>query len=130
MSTPASNYWTPDPATVLRLYTELDKGPGWLELDWKCPGRRAPSPQGEEVAQPVDNEEAPKEEEKDDGFDFEDDSPAPSVGFGTPQQRRTPGSSLRGSARKKTTSLDSVLSNMRRHRIIEEKEMGGQGGGS
>ena len=80
------------------------------------------------MAEPIESVEAPKEVEKDDGFDFEDDTPAPSGGFGTPQQRRTPGSSLRGSARKKTTSLDSVLSNMRRHRIIEEKEMGGQGG--
>eukprot|EP00092_Neocalanus_flemingeri_P057201 GFUD01067919.1.p1 GENE.GFUD01067919.1~~GFUD01067919.1.p1 ORF type:complete len:131 (+),score=56.66 GFUD01067919.1:45-437(+) len=126
-SASTTSYWTPDPSTVLKLYTELDKGPGWLELDWKCPGRRAPSPQGGEVAQPVEDGDAPKVEEKDDGFDFEDDIPAPSGGFGTPQQRRTPGGSLRGSARKKTTSLDSVLSNMRRHRIIEEKEMGGQG---
>jgi len=125
MSSTSTNYWTPDPSTVLKLYTELDKGPGWLELDWKCPGRRAPSPQGEEVAHPAEGEDTPKEEEKDDGFDFEEDTPAPSGGFGTPQQRRTPGASLRGSARKKTTSLDSVLSNMRRHRIIE-KEMGGQ----
>ena len=72
-------------------------------------------------------DEKPVEEEKDDGFDFEDDAPPPSGGFGTPHQRRTPGTTLRGSARKKTTSLDSVLSNMRRHRIIEEKEMGGEG---
>lgn len=99
-----------------------------MELDWKCPGRRAPSPQKEEVTEPVESRET-VEEEKDDGFDFEDDAPAaPSAGFGTPHQRRTPGSTLRGSARKKTTSLDSVLSNMRRHRIIEEKEMGGNSG--
>ena len=71
-------YWTPDPATILRLYKEMEEGPGWLELDWKCPGRRAPSPQKEEVTDPVDNEETP-EEEKDDGFDFEDDSPAPTI---------------------------------------------------
>ena len=80
------------------------------------------------MTEPVENREI-VEEEKDDGFDFEDDAPAaPSGSFGTPHQRRTPGSSLRGSARKKTTSLDSVLSNMRRHKIIEEKEMGGTGG--
>ena len=57
---------------------------------------------------------------KDDGFDFEDEAAA-----GTPTQRqRTPGGALRGSARKKTTSLDGVLSNMRRHKIIEEKMAG------
>merc|ERR1712179_18839 len=38
------------------------------------------------------------------------------------------GSSLRGSARKKTASLDSVVRNMRRHKIIEEEEMGGESG--
>jgi hypothetical protein len=32
------------------------------------------------------------------------------------------GSALKGSARKQTTSLDSVLSNMIRHRKIEEME--------
>ena len=47
----STEYWTPDPATVLRLYTQLEKGPGWLELDWKCPGRRAPTPEGEEAAE-------------------------------------------------------------------------------
>ena len=30
------------------------------------------------------------------------------------------GGALKGSARKKTTSLDGVLSNMRRHKIIED----------
>ena len=44
-----------------------------MELDWKCPGRRAPSPQREEVTEPVENREI-VEEEKDDGFDFEDDA--------------------------------------------------------
>ena len=52
-------------------------------------------------------------------FDFEDEFTSSGT-FDTPQQRRTPGGALKGSARKKTTSLDGVLSNMRRHKIIDE----------
>lgn len=74
------------------------------------------------MIKPVENEDTQKEKEKDDGFDFDDDISGPSAGIATPQQRRTPGSNLKGSARKKTTSLDSVLSNMRRHKIIDEKD--------
>jgi len=40
----------------------------------------------------------------------------------TPKLRRTTEPTARGSARKKTTSLDTVLSNMKRHRQIEESD--------
>ena len=40
---------------------------------------------------------------------------------------RNPGSELKGSARKQTTSLNSVLSNMKRHMKIEQT-MDGAGG--
>ena len=52
-------------------------------------------------------------------FDFEDEFSSTGA-FDTPQQRRVPGK-LTGSARKMTTSLDGVLSNMRRHKIIDLK---------
>jgi len=110
-------YWAPDPATILRLYTEMDKGPGWLELDWKCPGRRPPTPPDERDK--VVEEEVPEDDGKDLAFDFEDEF-ASTGAFDTPQQRRPLGGALKGSARKKTTSLDGVLSNMRRHKIIED----------
>ena len=50
-----------------------------------------------------------------DDFDFEEES--------TPQLRR-PGKSpaLKGGAKKRTTSLAGILSNMQRHRIMDQKE--------
>jgi len=38
-------------------------------------------------------------------------------------QRRNPNSELKGSARKLTTSFGNVLSNMKRHRQLEEMDM-------
>ena len=110
-------YWTPDPATILRLYKEMEEGPGWLELDWKCPGRRPPSPP-EDQDQEEEEEQAP-DDSKDLAFDFEDEF-ASTPSMSTPGQRRPPGGALKGSARKKTTSLDGVLSNMRRHKLEED----------
>ena len=56
-----------------------------------------------------------EEENKD--FDFEEEG----GGLVTPQ-RRNPGAELKGSARKLTASLDSVLSNMKRHRQIDQMD--------
>lgn len=95
----------------------LFPGPGWLELDWKCPGRRPPTPPDE--ANKVEEEDAPADDGKDLAFDFEDEFTSSGT-FNTPQQRRPLGGTLKGSARKKTTSLDGVLSNMRRHKEIED----------
>lgn len=55
-------------------------------------------------------------EEKSD-FDFMDEMSAPKF---TP--RRTGEGGPKGSAKKKTTSLDGILSNIRRHRKLEEME--------
>ena len=66
----------------------------------------------------IEEKEVAKPETKTNHMDFEDEDEA--VPFATPTRGRTPGGP-KGSARKKTTSLDNVLSNMRRHRI-EEKE--------
>ena len=93
-------------------------GPGWLELDWKCPGRRPPTPP-DEADNGAEEEDTAQDDEKDMAFDFEDEFSS-SDNFNTPQQRRLGGGGLKGSARKKTTSLDGVLSNMRRHKIIED----------
>lgn len=57
-----------------------------------------------------------RQEEKSD-FDFMDEMSAPKF---TP--RRTGEGGPKGSAKKKTTSLDGILSNIRRHRKLEEME--------
>lgn len=57
--------WEPDPKIIVELYEKLAKGEK-LELEWKCPGRRSPSPEkkdtdGEKMEEMV---EQPQEEEK------------------------------------------------------------------
>lgn len=104
--------YLPPPEKILELYKKVDQG-FVLELEWKNPGRRAPTPEKEEQA------EQQEEEVEDTGKDFDFEEESREV---TTPQRRTPGSALKGSARKQTTSLDSVLSNMARHRQIEEME--------
>ena len=85
-----------------------------LDLDWKNPGRRPPTPVVEDKPEEANLPEV--EENKD--FDFEEEGAG---GLVTPQ-RRTPGSALKGSARKQTTSFNNVLSNMKRHREIEQMD--------
>ena len=115
--------WMPPPDRIIELYEKLaaeaEAGrPAVLDLQWKCPGRRPP-PQEQEEQQEAEEKEEVKPETKTNHMDFEDEEDE-AVPFSTPTRGRTPGGP-KGSARKKTTSLDNVLSNMRRHRI-EEKE--------
>ncbi|PSN50912.1 PAXIP1-associated glutamate-rich protein 1 [Blattella germanica] len=103
--------WEPSAADIASLYEQIDKE-GVLELEWQCPGRRVPSPAQDEFYQ----EDEESSEEKSD-FDFMDEMSSPKF---TP--RRTGEGGPKGSAKKKTTSLDGILSNMRRHRELEKME--------
>ena len=47
-------------------------GPGWLELDWKCPAKRPPTPPGQENEEEEEEEEA--DGEQDAFFDFDDET--------------------------------------------------------
>ena len=87
------------------------------ELKWKNPGRRSPTPEAVESTEETDTSEQ-EVENKDFDFDAEDFG----GGVVTPQ-RRNPNSELKGSARKLTTSFGNVLSNMKRHRQLEEMDM-------
>ncbi|KAL3278861.1 hypothetical protein HHI36_016380 [Cryptolaemus montrouzieri] len=103
--------WEPSAETIDNLYSILDKGK-IPELNWKCPGYRTPSPEIKEQ-----NEESRSEEvENKSDFDFMDE-------MGTPKLKiRNKGEdTLKGSAKKKTTSLDGVLNNMRRHNMLPSK---------
>ncbi|PNF22854.1 hypothetical protein B7P43_G16599 [Cryptotermes secundus] len=107
--------WEPSPGDIAALYDRVDRE-GVLELDWQCPGRRVPSPAQDDFYQEDEESLESKPEEKSD-FDFMDEMSAPKF---TP--RRTGEGGPKGSAKKKTTSLDGILSNIRRHRKLEELE--------
>lgn len=109
------NAWMPDPIELEELYNNIDKQ-GTLTLEWKCPGRRAPSPVGVSKENQPNVPESPIREEKSD-FDFMDEVNSLNL-----RVRREGEDTLRGSAKKKTTSFDGILSNMIRHKRIEQME--------
>jgi len=133
--------WTPSPEEIIALYSTMESKE-YLPLEWKCPGRRPPSEDGMEEEK--DDKEEAVEEEVDKNFDFDEsdgtedavNTPGKSK-FSTPQHKRlrtpgTPGCGLQGlrtpgtpgsvigSARKVTTSLNDVLANMRKHKILDD----------
>lgn len=107
--------WMPEPAELEELYKALDKS-GTLPLEWKCPGRRPPSPVPTSKENQPELPASPIREEKSD-FDFMDE-----VNSLRLRVRREGEDTLRGSAKKKTTSFDGILSNMIRHKRIEQME--------
>ncbi|CAG0908564.1 unnamed protein product, partial [Darwinula stevensoni] len=94
----------PPPDVIVDLYEKLATGE-IMKLKWQCIGRRAPA---DKLSQ-LENKNL---QSSDDGifFDFDETPETPL------QPVRTPGSAQpRGSARKKTTDLSSIISNMQRH---------------
>lgn len=107
--------WMPDPNELEELYKSFEKS-GTLNLEWKCPGRRAPSPVPVSKENQADVPTSPIREEKSD-FDFMDEVSSLRL-----RVRREGEDTLRGSAKKKTTSFDGILSNLIRHKRIEQLE--------
>lgn len=108
-------HWMPDPNELEDLYKNIDKS-GTVSLNWKCPGRRAPSPLHVSKENQPEMPASPVREEKS-NFDFMDEVSSLRL-----RVRREGEDTLRGSAKKKTTSFDGILSNMIRHKRIEQME--------
>ncbi|XP_076615374.1 PAXIP1-associated glutamate-rich protein 1 [Chaetodon auriga] len=122
--------WMPPPAEIKRLYELLAKGE-MLELDFVPLPRRPPTPERTPSPDRDDEEEAAKEREREERerkpptpteFDFDDEQMQATPKNAFINRRRTPGSSARSSV-KREARLDKVLSDMKRHRKIEEHIM-------
>ena len=141
--------WRPKKAEdVVRLSEAVHNSPdGTIPLSWQCPGRRPPTPNTDEEYETDEEESAGKSSSAAAGnggadagqadsaaaekeaaaaamdFDFDaDDEDGIKPGAGTPARRALhPGQQreLKGSARKKTTDFNSILSNMRRHKQMD-----------
>merc|ERR1719225_1697174 len=111
---------------MIQLFEQIDKGQkegnclylteSTLNLEWKCPGRRPPTPSDDSDMD---------DEYEDDDVDLQDSDGDAGI-VATPARSKLIMSSankeLRGSARKKTTDLSSILSNMKRHKRLGEIE--------
>ncbi|XP_006148238.1 PAXIP1-associated glutamate-rich protein 1 isoform X1 [Tupaia chinensis] len=113
--------WMPPPSEILRLY-ELLAAHGTLELQAEILPRRPPTPEAQSEEERSDEEPEAKEEEEEKPhmpteFDFDDEPMTPKDSL--IDRRRTPGSSAR--SQKREARLDKVLSDMKRHKKLEEQ---------
>ncbi|XP_056157645.1 PAXIP1-associated glutamate-rich protein 1 [Lampris incognitus] len=122
--------WMPPPVEIKRLYELLAKGE-MLELNFVPLPRRPPTPERTPSPERDDEEEAAKEREREERerkpptpteFDFDEEQMQSTPKNAFINRRRTPGSSGRSSV-KREARLDKVLSDMKRHRKIEEQIM-------
>ncbi|XP_065205617.1 PAXIP1-associated glutamate-rich protein 1 [Planococcus citri] len=110
--------WLPPPEEIVRLYEAIDEH-GCLELEWQCPGRRPPTPTETAHSNPSSNENVDEEPINNSDFDFQEEMNHLNL-------RPTGDNQLKGSAKKKTTTFDAILSNMARHRKLDN--MANEGG--
>lgn len=113
--------WTPAPEEIKRLY-ELIASEGTLPLQVDLLLRRPPTPEPDSLDEESDPEQEEEEEEDETPpvpteFDFDDEPVTPKNSL--IDRRRTPGSS--GRSQKREARLDKVLSDMKRHKKIEEQ---------
>lgn len=113
--------WMPPPSEIQRLY-ELLATHGTLELQAEILPRRPPTPEAQSEEERSDEEPEAKEEEEEKPhmpteFDFDDEPMTPKDSL--IDRRRTPGSSAR--SQKREARLDKVLSDMKRHKKLEEQ---------
>ncbi|XP_029383344.1 PAXIP1-associated glutamate-rich protein 1 [Echeneis naucrates] len=122
--------WMPAPTEIKRLYEILAKGE-MLELNFVPLPRRPPTPEHTPSPERDDEEDAAKEREREEKerkpptpteFDFDEEQMQSTPKNAFINRRRTPGSSARSSV-KREARLDKVLSDMKRHRKIEEHIM-------
>ncbi|XP_054280469.1 PAXIP1-associated glutamate-rich protein 1 [Macrosteles quadrilineatus] len=112
--------WEPLPDEIAELFDRIDRGVP-IDIEWTTPGRRPPTPTPKFDSQnEEDNVDEHRPEEKSD-FDFQDEMSNLKL---SAKAIRPVGSEAgpRGSAKKKTVSLDAILSNMARHRKLDMME--------
>ncbi|XP_066485168.1 PAXIP1-associated glutamate-rich protein 1 [Tiliqua scincoides] len=117
--------WMPPPEEIRRLY-ELIAAQGTLEIQAEILPRRNPTPEldsedeDKSEGQPEHQEE--EEEEKPHvptEFDFDDEPSSPKSSL--IDRRRTPGTLAK--SQKREARMDKVLSDMKRHKVLEEQIM-------
>lgn len=110
--------WTPSGAELEALYNAIESSPDGVPvsaLEWRSPGRHPPR----EAAPAQRTERTPDTPQMpaNTNFDFMEE-----MGSFSLRMRRENEDTLRGSAKKKTSSFDGIVSNMMRHKRIQQME--------
>uniref|UniRef100_A0A8C8VKM5 PAXIP1 associated glutamate rich protein 1 n=1 Tax=Pelusios castaneus TaxID=367368 RepID=A0A8C8VKM5_9SAUR len=118
----APDDWMPPPDEIRRLYEQI-AAQGTLPLQAEILPRRAPTPEPDSEEEERSDGQPETEEEEEEKphvpteFDFDDEPVTPKSSL--LDRRRTPGSSSR--SQKREARLDKVLSDMKRHKKLEEQ---------
>lgn len=113
--------WEPNPEEIVELLGRIEKDK-FLELEWTTPGRRPPTPAVKfDEFNDVNKSVIRKKREEKSDFEFKDEMANLRISSKAIRPAGTD-SGPRGSAKKKTTSLDAILSNMARHRKLDMME--------
>ncbi|XP_030403633.1 PAXIP1-associated glutamate-rich protein 1 isoform X2 [Gopherus evgoodei] len=113
--------WMPPPEEIRRLYEQI-AAEGTLPLQAEILPRRAPTPEPDSEEEERSDGQPESEEEEEEKphvpteFDFDDEPVMPKNSL--IDRRRTPGSSR---SQKREARLDKVLSDMKRHKKLEEQ---------
>jgi len=115
------NTWSPFPSEISTLYEQVAKKS--LEFTWKWTGERSnPDDEVTTVCTPQQNiiTATTEAEPEATDFDFEEEvKPTPHL------SRFGKSTALKGGGKKKTSSLAGILSNMKRHRILDQAPKSG-----
>ncbi|KAG6921646.1 PAXIP1 associated glutamate rich protein 1, partial [Chelydra serpentina] len=118
----APEVWMPLPEEIRRLYEQI-AAEGTLPLQAEVLPRRAPTPEPDSEEEERSDGQAESEEEEEEKphvpteFDFDDEPATPKSSM--IDRRRTAGGSSR--SQKREARLDKVLSDMKRHKKLEEQ---------
>ncbi|CAI5790934.1 Uncharacterized protein PODLI_1B026754 [Podarcis lilfordi] len=117
--------WMPPPEEIRRLY-ELIAAQGTLEIQAEILPRRNPTPEPDSEDEDKSDGQLENQEEEEEEkphvpteFDFDDEPASPKSSL--INRRRTPGSSAK--SQKREARMDKVLSDMKRHKVLEEQIM-------
>ncbi|XP_053882020.1 PAXIP1-associated glutamate-rich protein 1 isoform X1 [Malaclemys terrapin pileata] len=117
----APEAWMPPPEEIRRLYEQI-AAEGTLPLQAELLPRRAPTPEPDSEEEDRSDGQPESEEEEEEKphvpteFDFDDEPVTPKNSL--IDRRRTPGGSR---SQKREARLDKVLSDMKRHKKLEEQ---------
>lgn len=116
---------------IIEFYTKIANGEA-LELEWKCPGRRSPTPEpnteNAEEAEVVNREPMTEQKVVVPGFDFDDGSS--SSGLVTPRRASVGSAKQPRIKQKRVAQLDKIMNDMRRHRKMDEESRKSEDGSS
>ena len=118
--------WEPEPQKMVEVLENYEKnGIDGITLDWQCPSKRPLTPSTESEYSDSEDEDSKNEAKASMDFDFDNEDLTDLKSTPTLASSRNAKRELTGSARKRTTDYNSILSKMQRERKTDDNSEGG-----